>query len=230
MSGTVPRMAAAPFPLPPLELLDPDGHDWVGRLPPEGDEGEAAQWVPPFGRWMIWTCDDEISARLRLHVWPGRIRVTEVWVNAQDDGGEDLAISAAHMRAVPLGRITEFLNAPNIAAAVQGAFGVNPEDQPPLPLGPDFTDDPEAAYRIDGINQTRRPDTFYRDVALAVGVALSRGSREAAAIIARANDVPTTTVYRWIREARKRGVMAPSGHGPRTRAGADPGRRKASKH
>lgn len=205
------------LPLPPLDLVDPDGSDWVGTLPfnPSDDGDEAPDWLPATGYWMVWTSEDALQARLQLHLFPGRIRITEVWVRLQDNEQTGSAISAADIRGVPLGRIAEVLNTPNVAGGVLAAFGINSEDQPALPLGAEFTDDPEDAYRITGIEQTRRPDTFYRDVAMAIGVASARGSREAASVVARANDVPTTTVYRWIREARKRGVMAPSGQGPR---------------
>jgi hypothetical protein len=56
----------------------------------------------------------------------------------------------------------------------------------------------------------RRPDDFYRRVAeLFTWLTSSGRSTSPAADIAAANDVPVSTVHRWIKEARTRGVLAP---------------------
>lgn len=57
----------------------------------------------------------------------------------------------------------------------------------------------------------KRPDEFYREVASLFSLASATGSRPAARI-AKANRVPTSTVHRWVAEARRRGVMGPARH------------------
>lgn len=54
----------------------------------------------------------------------------------------------------------------------------------------------------------KRPDSFYREVADAYSE-LAGSVRNPAAQLAEANDVPTSTVYRWLKEARARGILAP---------------------
>jgi hypothetical protein len=62
----------------------------------------------------------------------------------------------------------------------------------PLPVGP------------------RYPDTFYRKVAAAY-TRLAHEHRPPAQVLADVNRVPKSTVVRWIREARRRGFLAPAG-------------------
>lgn len=52
----------------------------------------------------------------------------------------------------------------------------------------------------------RRPDAFYERVARVYGDA-ARRSRAPAVDVAEANDVTVSTVHRWVKEARQRGIM-----------------------
>lgn len=63
----------------------------------------------------------------------------------------------------------------------------------------------------------KRPDSFYRQVAERFQWLAERGSQPAKELAA-ANDVPVTTVHRWIKEARRRGILPPvrRGDGPTT--------------
>jgi hypothetical protein len=54
-----------------------------------------------------------------------------------------------------------------------------------------------------------KPDKFYVDVAEAFAYLVVTSSRPATDL-AEANDVPVTTVHRWVREARRRGVLPPA--------------------
>jgi hypothetical protein len=56
----------------------------------------------------------------------------------------------------------------------------------------------------------RYPDGFYRKVAAAY-TRLAHEGEPPATVLAERNDVPKTTAVRWIREARRRGFLAPSG-------------------
>ena len=54
-----------------------------------------------------------------------------------------------------------------------------------------------------------KPDEFYKQVA-ELHSEVSGVSSQPAVEIARANGVPTSTVYRWLKEARRRGILAPT--------------------
>ncbi len=53
------------------------------------------------------------------------------------------------------------------------------------------------------------PDSFYERVVVAYQAYLSAGASPAQAI-AKDSGAPVTTVHRWIREARRRGLLAPA--------------------
>ncbi len=62
-----------------------------------------------------------------------------------------------------------------------------------------------------------RPDAFYAEVASAYRwLVIEEGSRRPVLDLAKANRVPPSTAHRWIREARRRGILGP---GVRGRAG-----------
>ena len=54
----------------------------------------------------------------------------------------------------------------------------------------------------------RKPDEFYRSLAEQYSWLAAAGPRPAA-ILAAINHVPPSTVHRWVREARRRGLLAP---------------------
>jgi hypothetical protein len=56
----------------------------------------------------------------------------------------------------------------------------------------------------------RYPDGFYRKVSAAY-TRLAHEGRPPAETLAATNGVPKTTVNRWVREARRRGLLAPAG-------------------
>jgi hypothetical protein len=53
-----------------------------------------------------------------------------------------------------------------------------------------------------------KPDSFYREVARLFGEA-SVNSPRPAAVIAEANEVKVSTVHGWVKEASRRGLLAP---------------------
>lgn len=59
----------------------------------------------------------------------------------------------------------------------------------------------------------KKPDSFYEQVATRwtwLTITKPRGGpRRPANELAEANDVPVTTVHRWVKEARRRGMLAP---------------------
>ena len=72
-----------------------------------------------------------------------------------------------------------------------------------------------GALKIEIPDERRRSDDFYLQVAGAFSVASAMGQRPAVRI-ADANGVPVSTVHRWVKEARRRGVMGPARSPQRT--------------
>ena len=66
-----------------------------------------------------------------------------------------------------------------------------------------------ALLTIEVPDERRRPDEFYRHVAEVFSLAASMGPRPAVRI-ADASGVPVSTVHRWVKEARRRGLMSPA--------------------
>lgn len=197
---------------PVLELDAND--DWEGYLADDPDQAVGVSAVEK-AHWMIWRSSEGLQVRLALGLGDDRITVTQVWLSIDPEADRDEPVTAADLREIPLGRIVALINSPVTATAIQTSFGYFPENHPRLPLGPEYEYDPDQAYRLEGAELKRREDSFYTGVALAWATAVARGSKEPAALIAEANNVPRSTVYGWVREARRRGVMAPSGQGPR---------------
>jgi hypothetical protein len=52
----------------------------------------------------------------------------------------------------------------------------------------------------------KRPDAFYARVAEIYGD-LAKETDAPATVMAEANDVPVSTVHRWVKEARRRGLL-----------------------
>lgn len=65
---------------------------------------------------------------------------------------------------------------------------------------------PRPKLRVEVPAGRRKPDDFYRKVGEAY-LAQATISNRAAHDLAAANDVPVSTVHRWLKEARARGVL-----------------------
>ncbi len=62
--------------------------------------------------------------------------------------------------------------------------------------------------------EQRKPDSFYEQVAARWTVVhVIWGSKNPAKKLAEANDVPVSTVHRWVKEARRRGILGPGQRG-----------------
>lgn len=57
------------------------------------------------------------------------------------------------------------------------------------------------------------PDTFYEKVARAYSIAIARHQHPAQAIADANGGMAVSTVHRWIKEARRRGILAPGRKG-----------------
>lgn len=194
----------------PLQLVFGAPHEVITI----GPGGWARCNVPDVG--------DDASVDLRVLVQvDDRRRFYFSRVVVADDHG----VSARTMRDLPLGRMQSALSNPRMADRLVELLMA-----PPAAGGPDGA--PEhigdfgsrsrrkrsAGPAVLKVPEGRRkPDSFYQDVAVAY-VELSGRSKQPAADLAEANGVPVTTVHRWVKEARRRGLMAP-GRGQRSTEG-----------
>lgn len=172
---------------------------------------------------------------VRLRPEPsGRIVVERVHVAVSD------GVTSEHLRAIPLARVEAAANAPEVQEHLRTRFFRELQtlwdadkhyweamtDAAHSPLGePSQPDDAggfdvfaaarQHSLRLDVPSERRKPDSFYRAVADAYAHAASL-ERRPAVMLAEANDVPVTTVHRWVKEARRRGLMT---QGQRTKEG-----------
>jgi hypothetical protein len=168
--------------------------------------------------WAFYTAgeiDEGVFLRLDRESPDKRLRLVEVRAGGQ--GG----LSAPALRELPVARIEAAANNPKEAWRINQAI----KDGPPIDvsepwsgsrLGSFFRDPRRVARRHRVLRQLRlrvpkgakKSDAFYSRVASAYSSEVSRGNRKPAVAIAEANGVPVTTVHRWIKEARRRGVLA----------------------
>jgi hypothetical protein len=78
---------------------------------------------------------------------------------------------------------------------------------------PGWQSEAETPYLAVAVpDETKKPDSFYAEVAdryLWLASKVNRPAEE----LAKANGVPATTVHRWIKEARRRGLLPPGQRG-----------------
>ncbi len=162
---------------------------------------------------------EEAEARVRFAVRPdGRLEAAELHL------GGPVPITGDLLRNLPLAGMEAWANGrgrEGLMAAIESA-GVEVEQATDewrrsvadgwATLG---TRARRPSLRLRIPNGPKRPDSFYKRVG-EVYSALAVESHRPAKEIADANGVKPTTVHRWIKEARARGVLGP---GQRGRAG-----------
>jgi transposase-like protein len=132
------------------------------------------------------------------------------------------AVTRETLRAVPVGAALSWANSPAGREQLRGHRLVVPadrlnalaeaieeavEDADPLPKR-------RPSLRLAGAHDRRKPKAFYERLATAYRWLRERdGSRRPVMEIAEANDVPRTTAHRWIKEARRRGLLGPGTSG-----------------
>jgi hypothetical protein len=141
----------------------------------------------------------------------GRFEVVELFVAGSP-------VTTDHLRQIPLGRIEARANEPTFRE-----FIVNSLDLPRLTfeavIESEKQSHAQAADRTQRRKRTRSarlpvpkgrkyPDSFYMKVAEVYAALVQAGERPAADM-AEANDVQVTVVHRWVKEARRRGFLAP---------------------
>lgn len=157
--------------------------------------------------------DGDPAAHLRFEDRDGRLTIVELTVQAE-------RVTGRVINQIPLGRIEEAVNQAEVAAQVRSRIayrppwatlgGLEPARDVPLILGRDrpapHPVQPEALVRPVGRNL---PDDFYAQVARVYAQHAAMGPRPAVAIAESAGE-SVSTVHRWVKEARRRGLMAPS--------------------
>jgi hypothetical protein len=129
------------------------------------------------------------------------------------------AVDGPLLRSLPLSRLEAAANGPGLHRSIKWRV----EEGPPVGPG-QWPDDaerdrllesplmreraPRLKLHIPGEGVARKPDDFYRRVAQAYSWLAGRTPRPAAELAER-NDVPLSTVHRWIKEARRRGLLGP---------------------
>ncbi len=140
--------------------------------------------------WYAWTQDVPEGAVLRVRAVEhadGRHHL-----DALEFEGE---VTAALLRSIPVGRIEAAVN------ALEHPTGGTGRWQAEVRI-PDHLRAAAPGY----------PDEFYESVARAYR-SLAALSPRPVAELAEANDVPATTVQRWVKEARGRGLLPPGRRG-----------------
>jgi hypothetical protein len=150
----------------------------------------AAHLVAIDDGWHEWRDPAAVGdATVRVRVAEGddgRLHLVELHVDGR--------VSAGVLRAIPVGRIEAAANS-QLHPSAPGRPPRRPAD---AAIPADLRDNAVRGY----------PDAFYRAVAGAYRH-LAAVTPRPVAELAGANDVPVTTAQRWVKEARRRGLLAP---------------------
>jgi hypothetical protein len=152
----------------------------------------AARLVPLDEDWHAWVDDgppsspSAVSVRVRVaEGGDGRLHLVDLHIAGQ--------VSAEALRSIPIGRIEAAANAQMHASA---------PDAPPRRTGATIP----ARLRTNAVRGY--PDAFYDAIASSYRY-LAATSPRPVAELAEANGVPVTTAQRWVKEARRRRLLAP---------------------
>lgn len=146
-----------------------------------------------------------VVGALQLEEHDGRLVVTSVTIKSDRVTGRLLG-------TVPLGRIEDVANEPDTATYVRERLGeaLASEDDEALDEWEASIDDRQELAPIPVPAGPGYPDSFYLAIARAYGQCAATSNRPAIRL-AEVQGVPASTVHRWVKEARRRGLMAPSG-------------------
>jgi hypothetical protein len=150
----------------------------------------------------------------------GRVRFVEMRV--KKDAPDEL-LTSDDLRGVPFTGMLTWAHEPKALRSILRSAGWDDEGirrvlrRMSMQLHPSWSPKkPSLRFKIP--EGRRKPDAFYGRVArVYTWLSIWGGTRAPAAEIAEANKVPVTTVHRWIKEARRRGLLPPGQIG---RAGA----------
>ncbi len=165
----------------------------------------------------------------------GRLVVTRVHIGGPVYVGGGGPVTSDELRLLQLGAVEQFMNSPDIAPKVRAAIA-DPSAaavDDAMALAEDevvgqerryaaffVDDDPDHTDRVNAIRKelaigaVRKSDEFYRLVA-------SELARSTAPDLASSTSVPVTTVHRWTKEARRRGLLPPTRRKQPQKKGSD---------
>jgi hypothetical protein len=169
--------------------------------------------IPGQHGWLFWHLKPQLDVRVKVADVAGIL--TPVAVVVRSVTGLT-AVTGTDLRDLPLGRLAAALTGDEIGASVRStwtarsAHAFDPDSCTPqqaaliaatTPI--EEASPPLALEHALAKGKHRRDDTFYVWVELTYFLA-SRTSKHPAVDIANANDVPVSTVHRWMKEARRR--------------------------
>ena len=175
---------------------------------------------PGRNGWYQVTADDGVVFWAQVAYSPRKKRARIVGVYISDM----TRVSQAGLRSLPLRHFEAIVNQNPEAWGVDDRAvtrghaavlkAVNLEDPSPAPQTHPWGENEELPFAEEDLMKFRddnrsKPDEFYQYVADMYGAIVRRGERGPATVIAGSMSVPVTTVHRWVREARARGLMAP---------------------
>ena len=137
-------------------------------------------------QWYAWREGGEGVGALRVHA--ARHEDGRYHLDALELEG---LVSASLLRSIPVGRIEAAVNA-------RAGLGDAEEARHQARIPDHLRENAVQGY----------PDEFYEIVARAYRT-LAASSRRPIAELARENEVPSTTAQRWVKEARRRGLLPP---------------------
>ena len=173
-------------------------------------------------QWLYWYVPAFHDVKVHVCVGDGdRLVIDELHVRASERAATAnrsmcRAIDPSNVRELTLGRLETVINSPAVSKAILDQV-TSPNLSPEARRLPPAASLEKSARPVAGrqglsleIPSTyRKTDEFYAQVAR-VFEAAAQASTQPAIDIANANGLPKTTVHRWIREARRRGVMKPT--------------------
>lgn len=146
-----------------------------------------ARLEPHDDGWYEWIDEEPLPVPVYVRVdeaADGRVHVVALHLEG--------VVSAEVLRTIPIGRIEALANALLHPHAAEQGWR-------------DVARLPDDLLLADGRN---RPDEFYATVASTYRHLVTASPRPVADL-ADANDVPRSTAHRWVKEARRRGMLPP---------------------
>lgn len=166
------------------------------------------------GGWFRVEQPDDVVVYGQAELAGQRVVVSALLVQTTADAGR-AELRTDDLKGLRLGAIQQFLNSPEVLPYVRSSLATVDASGLTAALLALAMERPrhqerllDADLRLN-VPAGRKPDDFYEEVARVFAAAGLR-VRGPAAAIAEANNVPTTTVHRWLKEAKRRGLMAAS--------------------
>ncbi len=192
----------------------PSGHLGLTELYARGKDGltAAALRELPLTRLEVWANSPEARALLLEHLFepaPDLARLVGFYATAPEADGDDWVSLSMRAQDPESGLVQPVPPSERPGPSRQRAGRSRPRG------GAYGSPERPATLKVELPSTKRYPDDFYEGVAR-IFARLVWTSERPAVEIAEANEVPTTTVHAWVREARKRGFL---GEGTKGRAG-----------